>query len=604
VTDAVLDVSGLTVAYRDRAGAETVVVHDVALALRPGQIHGLAGESGCGKSTAALAAIGFDVPGSVLLGGRSMLDGEDLLTLPRRRLRHYWGSRIAYVGQDASQALDPLRRVEQALAQPLRLHLDLRRGAVRERSLELLESVGIPEPERALRRYPHEFSGGQQQRIALAIALACRPAVLVLDEPTTGLDVTTQAQISALVRGLVDETDAATVMISHDLALLGTVADTIAIMYAGEIVEEGPARQVHSAPRHPYAAALLDAAPDIRESAVTVGIPGVPPPSVVLDRCPFAERCRFAEDRCRAEHPVLAPAGGGDRRVRCVRADELGVIQSDRRALDRALQPEAAAPLLVVQDVVCSYGTVTETTVVHGVSIEVAAGETLGVVGESGSGKSTLLRAIAGLHPPDAGTISFAGAELAPRAAARPRAARRAMQLVFQNPDSSLNPRHAVWRALDRPLRLFRPELDAKSRAAETRALLAAVRLDDRVLERYPSELSGGQKQRVALARAFAAHPELILCDEVVSALDVSVQASVLELLAQLSRERGTALVFVTHDLAVVRSIADRICVLRDGRVRETGPTEQLFTSPQDAYTIELLDAVPAVAARAPAPAG
>jgi peptide/nickel transport system ATP-binding protein len=595
----VLDVSDLSVAYRRHRQPDAVVVRDVALRLWPGRIHGLAGESGCGKSTAALASIGFSAPDSVRLSGHATFEGRDLFALSRPELRRLWGNAIAYVGQDASQVLDPLRRIEHALSEPLRLHRKLDRAAVRERSLELLEGVGIPSPELALRRYPHQFSGGQQQRIAIAVAMACRPSVLVLDEPTTGLDVTTQAQIIELVRRLVTETQAAAIMISHDLSLLGSVADTIAIMYAGEIVEEGAAAEVHAEPRHPYAAALLDAAPNVDEAALMVGIPGVPPAAVVEDACAFAPRCRFAQPPCTQGHPSLRPAVE-DRLVRCVRMEELGVIDSDRRSGARSgAIDDAAAPLLEVVDLRCSYGS---TTVVHGVSLYVGPGETLGVVGESGSGKSTLLRTIAGLHVADSGTLRYAGEELPGPARDRSRDARRAMQIVFQNPDSSLNPRHTVRKLLDRPLQLFRPELGRSARAAEAKSLLAAVRLDESVLDRLPSELSGGQKQRVALARAFAADPDLILCDEVVSALDVSVQAVVLDLLAELSAARGTALVFVTHDLAVVRSIADRVCVMRHGYVRETGPTDQIFSRAADPYTAELLATVPRPALRSARP--
>jgi peptide/nickel transport system ATP-binding protein len=600
VSGTVFEVSGLGVAYRRHRQPDAVVVRDFAVRLSPGRIHGLAGESGCGKSTAALASIGFPAPASVRLGGTAMFRDRDLFTLTRSQLRRLWGNDIAYVGQDASQVLDPLRRIEHALSEPLRLHTDLGREAVRARSLELLTDVGIPFPEAAMRRYPHQFSGGQQQRIAIAVAMACRPSVLVLDEPTTGLDVTTQAQIVDLVRHLVDETGAAAIMISHDLALLGHVADSISIMYAGEIVEEGPADAVHTDPRHPYSAALLDAAPDVDQSDLVVGIPGVPPPSVVDGQCAFAPRCRFREAVCTTAHPKLDPVGD-QRLVRCLRTSALGAIASDRRPAERHDEELLVAdPLLEVSDLVCSYGP--HAIVVHGVSVSVARGETLGIVGESGSGKSTMLRTIAGLHVADSGRIRFAGQELAGHARDRSRDVRRAMQIVFQNPDSSLNPRHSVRRLIERPLKLFRPDLDRRARSREASSLLASVRLEDSVLGRYPSELSGGQQQRVALARAFAAEPDLILCDEVVSALDVSVQAVVLDLLAELSRARGTALVFVTHDLAVVRSIADRICVMRDGLVRETGPTDQIFSLPSDDYTVELLTAVPRPARRSARP--
>jgi peptide/nickel transport system ATP-binding protein len=589
-TAPILEVADLTVAY-----GTNVVVRDVSFALTGGRIHGLAGESGCGKSTAALASIGFPIPGSQRLGGRAIFDGStDLFRLSQRELRRRWGSQIAYVGQDASGALDPLRRVEYSLAEPMHHHLSLSKAEIHARSLELLAGVGLPAPEECLRRYPHEFSGGQQQRIALAVAMSCSPAVLILDEPTTGLDVTTQAMITELIKRLIAETGAAAIAISHDLALLGAFADTIAIMYAGEIVEEGEAADVLTAPRHPYTAALLDAAPQIEDTAVVRGIPGLPPPGAVSGRCSYSERCRFRIDRCTTTDPVLEPVADGARRVGCIRTAELGVIDSDR-LLGIASVPLAAAPkpLLTVTDVVCAYGSHHQAVVVKDVSFSVAPGETIGIVGESGSGKSTLLRAVAGLHAPLSGEIVLDGESLARRASQRTPASRKKLQIVFQNPDSSLNPRHSVRVLIDRPLRLFRPDLDRAARTREASRLLELVRLSSTVLERYPHELSGGQKQRVALARAFSADPELILCDEVVSALDVSVQASILELLASLTAERSTALVFVTHDLAVVRAIADRICVMRDGLILETAATESLFSAPSDPYTAELLAAVP-----------
>ena len=588
-----LEVAELTVAYRRRRGEPNVVVSDVNLALEPGKILGLAGESGCGKSTTALAAIGFPMPGSIRLSGQSILDGVDLLELRPPTLRRFWGRQISYVAQDATLTLSPLLRVERLLSEPLSVHLGLRRSGLRQRSLELLESVGIPDPGHALRRYPHQFSGGQQQRIALAIAMACRPEVLVLDEPTTGLDVTTQAQISKLIRDLVLNTGSAALYVSHDLALLGTMCDDVAIMYGGEIVERGPAAEIYAAARHPYSTALMDAAPRIDEATIVIGIEGRPPPSVITDRCSYADRCSFAMDRCRERHPFLVGVGASHE-ARCLRVDELGVVPSRRRTLPpRQLDARDLARQLVVQDLCCSYRGARRVLAVRGVSLDVAPGEVVGVVGESGSGKSTLLRSIAGLHVPDTGSTTFEDRPLPPRAVKRPRELRRAIQIVFQNPDSSLNPRHTVASTLDRPLALFRPDLGRRERRARVFELLADVRLDSGVLERYPHELSGGQKQRVALARAFAADPRLILCDEVVSALDVSVQASVLELLRKLVRERGVALLFVTHDLAVVRSIADRVYVMRVGEICETAPTSEIFEAPKHPYTRELLAAVP-----------
>jgi peptide/nickel transport system ATP-binding protein len=588
--DAQLDVRGLTVGYRSHRGAPTVVVRDVDLTLDAGRILGLAGESGCGKSTAALAAMGYRAPGAVILGGSSRLGGEDLLSLDADALAQRWGRRISYVAQDAAQSLNPLKRVGWLLRETLAIHLDLHGAAARERALAQLESVGIAEPEVALGKYPHEFSGGQQQRISLALAMVCEPRVLVLDEPTTGLDVTTQAQISRLIERLVAESGVCALYISHDLALLATLCDEIAIMYGGEIVERGSAADVYATPRHPYAAALLDALPEVDARVRTTGIPGRPPPRVVDAACAFADRCRFVMPACSETHPRLELVDG--REVRCLRAAELTRIRLEVGGEPVAVHA-GGEPQLIVENLRCVYGGRGGKVAVDGVSLAVAPGETLGVVGESGSGKSTLLAAIAGLHPPAAGTIAFEGAELASRAARRSRAVRGAIQLVFQNPDSSLNPRHTIGTIIERPLQLFRPDLSAKQRTERARALLDEVRLGGELLTRYPGQLSGGQKQRVALARGFAAEPRLILCDEVVSALDVSVQATVLELLATMAAERQTAVLFVTHDLAVVRSIADRVCVMRGGRECETRGVEELFSAPGHEYTRTLLDAVP-----------
>ncbi len=587
-----LEVEALTVGYQTGPERVLVVVRDVWFALEPGRLLGVAGETGSGKSTAVLSAIGFPISGSVRLGGASRFGELDLLQQPVGALRRLWGRDIAYVAQDASQSLSPLMRIERLLGEPLRLHLGMGGAVGRGRSIELLQSVGLPDPEQALRRYPHQFSGGQQQRIALAIAMACNPKVLVLDEPTTGLDVTTQAQISRLIAQLVRESGTAAVMISHDLALLATSCDDISIMYAGEIVEHAAADEIYDAPRHPYTAALIDAVPRVDDPVPVVGIPGLPATRVIDDACAFAARCRFSAAGCIEGAPALASVSP-DHLARCIRAAELGVIPSSRSGTASRHATRGETPILRVDGLTCSYRSGHGKHAVDDVSLSIVRGETLGLVGESGSGKSTILRAIAGLHVPDAGTIDFDGQRLAARTTRRPRSQRRALQLVFQDPHASLNPRHTVRATLDRPLALFHPEMDAGARRERVHALLADVRLDPIVLERYPNQLSGGQKQRVALARAFAADPEVILCDEVVSALDVSVQASILELLARLSADYGTALLFVTHDLAVVRTIANRVCVMRDGRILEAGPTEEIFSRPTDDYTRALLAAVP-----------
>ena len=473
------------------------------------------------------------------------------------------------------------------------IHLGIGGAEAETRSIRLLESVGIPEPEAALKRYPHQFSGGQQQRIALAIALSCEPEVMILDEPTTGLDVTTQAQISRLILEIVRRSDAAALYISHDLALLATICDEIAIMYAGEVMERAPAARLYANPLHPYTAALIDSAPRIDDGSRTIGIPGLPPPHAIEDACPYSARCSFALDRCRTEHPPLVELHAG-KAVRCLRTGEID-LAAERVTVEKQPYTVLGTPALTVTDLRCGYHGAGpgQMIAVDDVSFTVSPGETLGIVGESGSGKSTILRTIAGLHTPLGGEIRFEDAVLEPRARDRPREVRQGIQIVFQNPDSSLNPRHTIGSIIERPLKLFFRGRSRREHRARALELLHEVRLDPALIDRYPHQLSGGQKQRVALARAFAAEPRLILCDEVVSALDVSVQASILDLVGRLAAEHHTAVLFVTHDLAVVRSIADRICVLQDGVVRETGETGTVFGTPEHAYTRELLASVP-----------
>jgi peptide/nickel transport system ATP-binding protein len=589
MSEPVFEVEDLSVGYLRSDGHDNVVVWKAAFSLAPGSILGLAGESGCGKSTTALAAIGYRGPGSRILSGTAHLEDVDLLALPSGKLRSIWGRRVAYVAQNATTALNPAIPVGRQLAQPLSRHLHLRGGELRDREVELLESVGIPNPPGALDRYPHQFSGGQQQRIAIAIALSCKPEVLILDEPTTGLDVTTQARISALLRSLVAETGAATLYVSHDLSLLSTVADRLAVMYAGEIVEEADSRAVARQPRHPYTQALLAAVPTAHIRSSVAGIPGRPPARVVLDSCSFAPRCPHALDACRDGYIELLDVGGGHM-ARCIRTDEIAARPVEASPL---AAPEVSPESLLEVDEVWSQYAKAPTPAVRGVSFEIASGETLGIVGESGSGKSTLLRAIVGLHPPTGGVIRFRGVPLAAQAVKRPRALRRELQIVFQNPDSSLNPRHTVFEIVRRPIRLFRDDVRHSGERAAVIELLESVKLPTGLLHRYATELSGGQKQRIALARAFAARPSLLLCDEVTSALDVSVQATIIELIAELAARFGAAVIFVSHDLAVVRTIAGRALVMKNGEVCEQGETERLFVAPTHPYTRELLAAIP-----------
>lgn len=582
----VLRVCGLTLAYHTGAGGVNEAVRDVDLTVNRGEILGLVGESGCGKSTTALAALGYRSRSTSVLAGAAWFDGGDLMALPASALRKIWGRRIAFVSQQASLALNPSLKIGRQLADPIVRHLGLTAAALRQRQVELLRIVEIPDPERALDRYPFQFSGGQQQRIAIAIAICCNPQLLVLDEPTTGLDATTQARISELLVKLARVHGMGMIYVSHDLGLLHAIADRIAVMYAGQIVEMGTAGDIVASPRHPYTRGLVQAAPSLTRPHMVSGIPGLPPASTVRGACAFAPRCHLVQDGCLAQDVALVQSDA--HLVRCCRTNE---VAADRPAPRPLLRSSTSEVILAVRDLVCAHNK-TSAPAVSGVGFEVRRGETLGIMGESGSGKSTLLRAVAGLLAPVSGTIAFRGLTLAPTASGRPRSMRGDMQLIFQNPDSSLNPRQTIRAILTRPIRLFRDRLTRSEETTELERLLDSVQLQCAVLDRFPSELSGGQKQRIAIARAFAGRPAVLLCDEITSALDVSVQASILELLANLSMRHRVATIFVSHDLAVIRMLADHTMVMRNGIVVEAGPTADVFSAPRNDYTRTLLAAV------------
>ena len=587
MSDAALEIDELAVATR--AGRR--VLDGVALRLGRGESVGVVGESGSGKTALAHAIMGFCRPGLQIAGGSVRVAGEELLGRDERELRTLRGRLVSYVPQDPATALDPSARVGTQIAEIARIHAPGRDAADLVRTT--LERVGLPVDEEFRRRYPHQLSGGQQQRIAIGMALVCDPPLVVLDEPTTGLDVITQARILDEVRRLQHELNVALVYVSHDLAAVAAVADRVVVMYAGQVLEEAPTRLLITRPRHPYTRGLVSSVPDPRSARRPIGIPGVAadagaPP----DACCFAERCELRIDECLSSRPALEDAGSGHR-VRCVRWRETGPPVSEPRL--RLAVAARAAPLLAVQGLVAAHRTRGVTrTVVHDVTFALDAGECLALVGESGSGKTTTARCVAGLHAPAGGTIAFDGAELAPLAKRRTREQRRRIQVVFQNPYGSLNPQQTVSEAVSWPARALqgasRPE--ALARVA---GLLERVRLPSSTAARYPGELSGGERQRVAIARALAAGPDLLICDEVTSALDVSVQAAALELLAELQRDLGLALLFITHDLGVVASIADRVLVLRDGATREEGDVERVLGAPQDGYTQQLISAAPSL---------
>ena len=587
-------VQDLGVAFRS-AEESLQVVARFDLVLRPGRIVGIAGESGSGKTTAVLAAIGY-LPGSaVRLSGQATIYDTNLFELDPDGRRAIWARQISYVAQDAAASLNPAFRIGTQLTEILEVNRGLSGVEARARARELLEQVRLPNPELMLRRYPHQCSGGQLQRVAIAMALAGDPRVMVFDEPTTGLDVTTQAEVAQMLSDLIRERQIAAAYISHDLALLSEIADDLVIFYAGEVVEQGPTRQVLDAPRHPYTRNLLDALPSTKRATRPIGLPGLPPGRVVPTACAFAPRCRWVVDECWAVHPDLLAVGATSRRVRCLRADELATeLERDRPVDAAALLTTCAAPspILAIDQITCSYGSgARRVEAVSDVSLTIGAGEVVALVGESGSGKSTIGRAIVGLLPTECGAIAFDGVRL-DSAGRRTPEQYRAIQIVFQNPDSSLNPRHTVASLIGRSFELFRPDVTRRQRRDAIATALAEVRLDAAMMDRYPHQLSGGQKQRVAIARAFVARPRLVICDEIVSGQDVSVQAAILELVRSMQERHGTALLFVSHDLAVVRSIAQRVYVIQRGRIVEWGATEQIFDEPEATYTRALLASV------------
>jgi peptide/nickel transport system ATP-binding protein len=579
---AALEVKGLHVAL---TGRPVDVVADVSLRLDPGQILGLVGESGSGKTTVALALLGYARPGLSIVDGSVVVAGKDVLARSARQLR---GKIISYVPQDPSSSLNPAMRIGKQLLDILREH-DFGSGGAERRSrvLEMLQEVSLPSDHSFLARYPHELSGGQQQRVALAMAFACRPRVVVLDEPTTGLDVTTQASVLETIRELAQSHRTAAVYVSHDLAVVAELVNRIAVMYAGRIVEHGPAAQMFTSPVHPYTRKLIDAVPDPKHRRQLAGIPGhIPPLGSLTAGCKFAPRCEFAEDACRTTM-ITEEQVEAEHSVRC-RRWQFAVAQPRQGPEEDARGPRVtrADEVLQVSDLKAWYG---KSEVLHGATFSIRRGGCLAVVGESGSGKTTLARVISGLHRQAQGEVSLGGKALPWGSRRRSPDMRRSIQYVFQNPYSALNPRKTIRELLEQPLKQF-----GLDRSAERiPALLEQVSLSPRYAGRYPSQLSGGERQRVAIARALAAAPDVLICDEITSALDVSVQASILELLAELHAGTALTVLFVTHNLAVVRAVADDVVVLNKGLIVESGPVGEVLDNPKDEYTRALLRDTP-----------
>jgi peptide/nickel transport system ATP-binding protein len=571
-------------------GTSNDVVDDVSFGVKAGEVMGLVGESGSGKTTVALALMGHTRRGLTIDGGKVVLEGHDILTA-HTDLRQLRGAAVSYVAQDPVSALNPALKVGTQLREIFSAHPDARppEGGVDQRIANVLADVRLDSLDTVLQSYPHQLSGGQQQRVMLAMAFACRPKLIVLDEPTTGLDVTTQRHILETIRTLCGRYQVGAVYVSHDLAVVGDIASTIGIMYAGRLIEHGPVGEAFRAPGHPYTRGLLRAIPDPARAHVLEGMEGQPPrPGSRPDGCFFAPRCQFSEAPCREAYPAAVTVGPGHWAT-CRRAEEITALPplGELPERDHSGKRDGTVPLLQVKGLDAQYG---EKQVLHDVSVDVRPYRCLAVVGESGAGKTTFARCLVGLHSHWTGEITFAGEPLSNEHRKRSREQIRRMQYVFQNPYTSLNPRKTVGQLVEQPLRELL-DIGGPERRERVVTALEEAALNAQYAARYPDQLSGGERQRVAIARALVVEPELLICDEVTSALDVSVQAAIVELLHRLQVSRGLTLVLITHNLALVRSIADDVVILRDGRVVEHG--QSVLDNPQSEYAVQLLADVP-----------
>ena len=606
-----IQVKELTIGYRTLGGDIVDVLRKVSLDIQRGEAIGVVGESGCGKTTLGLAMMGFLRFGSRVQGGTVYFDEIDMFNVPAGELEDLRGGRVALIPQSANQALTPSLRAGAQVAEAMILHRKISKREARERTVELFGQVRLPDPEQIVRRYPHELSGGQQQRVAIAMALAGLPEMIVLDEPTTGLDVTTQAHIFELLSDIQRDTGTAMMYVSHDLGVIARVCDRVAVMYAGEIVEDTAASKIFAEPTHPYSRALLASIPRLTRRGLPQTLDGQPPaPGEHISGCAFAPRCSYADETCVTTDPLLETTRFDIETPHLVRchhwrrvmetewSQQMNVRPTGgdgaetKRALEMADLDITYFKVRLFEYIAMLRGMQEPTRTVSGINLSINQGETLALVGESGSGKTTLARTIAGLLQPRDGTLTFGEYDLSPAIGQRPKEARQAVQLIFQNPDASLNPRHTVEQIIDSPLRLYF-NLSKSERLERSAAILNRVRLGPHYLQRFPGQMSGGEKQRVAVARAFAAEPTLVLCDEVTSSLDVSVQAAVLQLLAELQADRGVTYLYISHDLAVVRAIADRVAVLYQGRLCEVGSADAIYAPPFHPYTETLLAAVP-----------
>jgi peptide/nickel transport system ATP-binding protein len=584
------------------------------LALTRGETFALVGESGCGKSMTALALMRLLPENGRIVGGAVRLDGQNLLELPESRMRELRGGRVSMIFQEPSTSLNPVMRVGDQIVEAIEAHTELHGKAARAKAIDWLRRVGIPEPERRIDDYPFRLSGGQKQRVMIAIALAAEPDYLIADEPTTALDVTIQAQILELIRDLQRERRLGVLLITHDLAVVSGMAHRVALMYAGQIVEVAPAVEFFAHPKHPYARLLLQALPDAaRRGEPLAAIAGtVPPLWLEFSGCRFWPRCDKAMGHCAGTLPRLTEEGP-QHQVRCLLYSQPGEALPREPVTPKALPPlppGQGVPLLDVRELRVRF--VLKAPLFHrsprhfdavdGISFQLQAGRTLALVGESGCGKTTSGKAIVQLLRRQAlisGQALFDGQDLFRLHGPALVQARRGIQIIFQDPFASLNPRMRVAEVLEEGLIALRPELDAGQRRERLLTLVDQVGLRRDALLRWPHEFSGGQRQRIAIARALAVEPRLIVCDEPTSALDVSVQAQILNLLRELQRERGLAYLFITHNIGVVEYIADEIAVMQAGRMVELGRCDAVLRKPRESYTRHLLEATPKLAVSA-----
>jgi peptide/nickel transport system ATP-binding protein len=606
----ILSAKNLDISYKVE-GHWIPAVSDFQLELGSGEIYGIVGESGSGKSTVATGLMGYLASNGRINGGSIEFLDEDLAQKSRRDMRKLWGTRIKMVPQNPAAALNPSIKVGRQVAEVVQHNLGLDHHAAHAATIDIFKAVQMVDPENVAERYPHELSGGMQQRVVIAMALITDPELLILDEPTTGLDVTTEAVILDLIRKLIVGRDAGVVYVTHNLGVVAQLCQRVAVMYGGEIMEDGPVNDLYRKPLHPYTIGLLNSIPRLgqtKRDAALLTIEGHPPALDARPKgCVFTDRCPVAIDKCHDEKPPLEKSTSG-RMVRCHRWGEIDsgelVIGGDKQSGIQEGQAHDRDNLLKVEDITKHFPvtrslrdllegkTPPPIRAVDGINLSVQQGRTLGLVGESGSGKTTLSRVIIGLDERSSGRIELLGMDIRNHVSRRSKDVLAKVQMVFQNPQNSLNPYLSVGQAIRRPLmrlkKMSRSEADR-----EVRHLLETVNLPPDYAKRFPGELSGGERQRVVIARAFASDPDLVIADEPVSALDVSVQAAVLNLLARLQNENDTAYLFISHDLAVVGYLADYIAVMYLGQLFEVGYGRDLFEPPYHPYTEALVSAIP-----------